>query len=117
MTHYKLRGVEFKKFGEEIGVDRSSAYNLVKLWPHWTAVWRRCRVESAAAVQRGESYSYPGWKTALEWFEKSKQREKPKTLADAMHKIEQIEAENARLKDRVSSRVVWQDGTRIGPGT
>ena len=29
----------------------------------------RCRDEQKKAVARGEPYSYPGWQTALEWFE------------------------------------------------
>jgi len=69
-THYGLRGSRFKDFARRIGVDRSSSFELVKLWPHRAKVMARCQAESEHAEKRGEVYHYPGWDTALYWFER-----------------------------------------------
>ena len=60
-THYKLRGDRFADFANRIGVDRASAYQLVKLWKHRTAILNWCRDEGR----------YYGWETCLYWFEKA----------------------------------------------
>jgi phage N-6-adenine-methyltransferase len=59
--HYKLNGERFTDFASRIGVDRASAYQLVKLWKHRTAIITRCRDEGR----------YYGWETCLYWFEKA----------------------------------------------
>src|SRR5690242_14062553 len=41
-THYKLHGNRFVDFAGRIGVDRASAYQLVKLWKHRAAILARC---------------------------------------------------------------------------
>jgi hypothetical protein len=63
-THYKLRGERFADFANRIGVDRASAYQLVKLWRHRTAILARCRDEAR----------YYGWETCLYWFERDPRR-------------------------------------------
>ena len=68
-THYHLRGDRFHDFARRIGVDRSSAFELVQLHRHRAAIMSRCLDLQEQAAARGEPYSYPGWQTALEWFE------------------------------------------------
>ena len=60
-THYTLRGERFIDFAERMGVDRASAYQLVKLLRHREAILGRCADEGR----------YYGWETCLYWFEKS----------------------------------------------
>ena len=64
-THYGLRGWRFKDFARRIGVDRSSAFELVKLHSYRPTIMSRCLDESEKAAARGEPYFYPGWQTAL----------------------------------------------------
>lgn len=75
--HYQLRGNRFRDFARRIGIDRSSAFELVKLHRHRAAVMSRCIDEEARAAACGEPYSYPGWQTALEWFEPRGHRHRP----------------------------------------
>jgi hypothetical protein len=46
-----------------VGVDRSSAFELVKLH-HRAAIMSRCLDEQDRATARGEPYAFPGWRTA-----------------------------------------------------
>jgi phage N-6-adenine-methyltransferase len=69
--HYGLRGERFIDFARRIGVDKSSAYLLVKLQQHRAAITSRCLDEAELAAKRGEPFQYPGWLTALGWFERS----------------------------------------------
>jgi phage N-6-adenine-methyltransferase len=62
--HYRLRGDRFADFATRIGVDRASAYQLVKLWKHRTAILARCHDEGR----------YFGWETCLYWFERDPRR-------------------------------------------
>jgi hypothetical protein len=68
-THYHLRGDRFRDFARRIGIDRSSAFELVMLRRHRAAIMSRCLDLQEQAAARGEPYSYPVWQTALEWFE------------------------------------------------
>jgi hypothetical protein len=56
--HYHLAGSRWVDFASRIGVDRTSAYRLVKLWPLKVKVLKRCK---------GTGH-YPGWETCLDWF-------------------------------------------------
>jgi hypothetical protein len=38
--HHHLRGPQFTDFAERIGVDQSSAFQLVKLWQNWKRILR-----------------------------------------------------------------------------
>src|SRR5277367_857857 len=67
--HHKLRGDRFVDFAKRIGIDRSAAFDLVKLWKHRSAIMSRCLDEAEAAAKRGEMFNHPGWRTALEWCE------------------------------------------------
>jgi phage N-6-adenine-methyltransferase len=58
--HYALRGERFIDFAGRIGIDQASAYQLVKLWRHRTAVLARCADEGR----------YYGWEHCLYWFER-----------------------------------------------
>jgi hypothetical protein len=69
---YGLRGDRFKDFAASIGVDRSSSFELVKLHKHRAAIMARCRDEAEKAAKRGDIYHFPGWGTALSWFERKK---------------------------------------------
>src|ERR1700693_545372 len=60
-SHYGLRGGRFTDFADRIGVDRSSAYQLVKLWHHRAAILSRC-------LDEGRFF---GWETCLYWFERA----------------------------------------------
>ena len=60
-THYHLRGARFIDFGRRIGIDKSSAYQLLKLSKHRTAILTRCEDEGR----------YYGWETCLYWFERN----------------------------------------------
>ena len=66
--HYQLRNDRFKDFARRIGVCRSSAYLLVKLWDHRAKIIARCLADAELAAKRGERYYWPGWLTALSWF-------------------------------------------------
>jgi hypothetical protein len=68
-THYGLRGTHFTDFARRIGVDRSSAFELVKLYKHRATILSDCSVEQERAVGRGETYLYPGWRTPVERLE------------------------------------------------
>jgi hypothetical protein len=56
-TH-KLKGKYFEVFATQIGIDRSSAYELVKLHPDRKPVLARCRVDN----------HWPGWEVCAGWF-------------------------------------------------
>jgi hypothetical protein len=73
-TYYRLRGDRFQDFARRIGVDRSSAFELVKLHEHRARIISLCKDEAEKAAKRGESYYYPGWETALSWCEKRKRK-------------------------------------------
>ena len=77
-THYQLRGDRFRDFARRIGIDRSSAFQLVKLHRHRAAIMSRCLDEQERATARGEPYSFPGWETALGWFEQRGHHHTPK---------------------------------------
>jgi hypothetical protein len=68
-THYGLRGDRFRDFAKRIEIDRSSAFELVKLHQHRAAIMSRCLDEQERATAGGEPHSFPGWETALVWFE------------------------------------------------
>jgi hypothetical protein len=69
-THYRLSGNRLVDFARRIGVDRASAFELIKL-RHWRKqIMSRCRADEAEATTRRETYRFPGWRTALEWFTK-----------------------------------------------
>jgi site-specific DNA-methyltransferase (cytosine-N4-specific) len=68
-THYGLRGTRFTDFARRIGVDRSSAFELVKLHKHRATILSDCSVEQERAVGRGETYLYPGWRILVERLE------------------------------------------------
>jgi phage N-6-adenine-methyltransferase len=72
-THYTLRGERFIDFAERMGVDRASAYQLVKLLRHREAILGRCADEGR----------YYGWETCLYWFEKSPRRLWPRERDEA----------------------------------
>jgi len=63
--HYGLSGARFTDFAGRIGVDRASAYQLVKLWKHRAAILARC----------GDEGRFPGWETALYWHERPPRRQ------------------------------------------
>jgi phage N-6-adenine-methyltransferase len=53
-----LAGRRFTVFAEQIGIDRSRAYELLKLHPYRDAVLTRC----------GKDDHWPGWERCLSWF-------------------------------------------------
>ena len=57
-----LKGKHFTVFAHQIGIDRSSAYELLKLHDHRAEVLSRCRKES----------HYPGWEVCASWFKPDK---------------------------------------------
>jgi hypothetical protein len=61
-----LKGKRFTVFAEQIGIDRSRAYELLKLHPYRDAVLTRCEKEDR----------WPGWERSLSWF-------KPASAPDA----------------------------------
>ena len=66
-NHHKLRGGRFVDFARRNGVDRSSSYQLVKLWQYRDAVLERCDHEQ----------HYPGWQACLASFEAAHRRWPP----------------------------------------
>ena len=58
--HHHLRGPRFIDFAERIGVDQSSAYQLVKLWQYRKRILARCEDDGR----------YYGWETCLYWYER-----------------------------------------------
>jgi hypothetical protein len=79
-THYHLRGDRFRDFARRLGIDRSSAFQLVKLHRHRTAIMSRCLDEQEQATALGVAYSYPGWESALGWFEQRGHRHPPMVI-------------------------------------
>jgi phage N-6-adenine-methyltransferase len=59
-TH-KLKGKYFLVFATQIGIDRSSAYELIKLHPNRKQVVARCRKEN----------HWPGWEVCAGWFKEA----------------------------------------------
>ena len=53
-----LVGKRFTVFAEQIGIDRSRAYELLKLHPYRDPVLTRC----------GKEDHWPGWERCLSWF-------------------------------------------------
>ena len=62
--HYQLTGEQFVDFAGRLGVDRASAYRLVKLWPHRAAILKRCKDEGR----------WPGWEVCLYWYMRDPRR-------------------------------------------
>ena len=58
-TRYGLRGTRFTDFARRIGVDRASAFQLVKLHKHHAAILADCREEQDKATAQGEIYFFP----------------------------------------------------------
>jgi phage N-6-adenine-methyltransferase len=82
-SHYKLKGARFIDFARRIGLDKTSAFDLVKLHKHRAAITSRCLDEAETAAQHGEQFQYPGWRSALEWFEPKQKRGWSKGLETA----------------------------------
>src|ERR1700693_1938080 len=55
---HKLKGKHFLVFATQIGIDRSSAYELIKLHPNRKQVVAHCRKEN----------HWPGWEVCAGWF-------------------------------------------------
>ena len=53
-----LVGKRFEVFAAQIGIDRSSAYELLKLHPHRNTILAQCR----------EDNHWPGWEVCAGWF-------------------------------------------------
>jgi hypothetical protein len=60
-THHRMRGPRLSDFARRIGIDRSSAFEIVKLHRHRAAIEARCLDEQERAAERGEVYFHPGW--------------------------------------------------------
>jgi phage N-6-adenine-methyltransferase len=56
--HHRLKGKPFEGFAEQIGIDRSSAYELLKLHPNRQRVLTQCRKDN----------HWPGWEVCASWF-------------------------------------------------
>ena len=54
----QIKGRRFLSFADELGVDRSSAYNLMKLHPERAKIIQQCATEGC----------WPGWKFCFEWL-------------------------------------------------
>jgi phage N-6-adenine-methyltransferase len=67
-----LIGKRFTVFAAQIGIDRSSAFEVVKLHPHRTAVLDRCKRED----------HWPGWKVTLDWFNAAADEELPEEISN-----------------------------------
>ena len=52
-TYYKLRGTRFTDFSRRIGVDRASAFRLIKLHKHRAAILADCRGGTGQGHQAG----------------------------------------------------------------
>jgi phage N-6-adenine-methyltransferase len=55
---HDLKGKHFTVFAHQIGIDRSSAYELLKLHPHRAEVLKTCRNDN----------HWPGWEVCANWF-------------------------------------------------
>jgi len=55
-------------FARRLGIDKSSAYDLVQLHRYRAQIESRCLDLAEVAAKRGEPFRYPGWETALSWF-------------------------------------------------
>ena len=80
--HHDLSTDQYIQVASQIGIhNKTDAFDLVKLHPHRSAIIARCFAEEEQGVARGQSYEYPGWKTALSWFKPPKPK-KEKAAAD-----------------------------------
>jgi site-specific DNA-methyltransferase (cytosine-N4-specific) len=80
-SHHGLRGTRFTDFARRIGVDRASAFQLIKLHKHRAAILADCQNERDKAIARGETYFYPGWRIAMELREGNASRGRSATYA------------------------------------
>ena len=53
-----LKNIRFQVFARQIGVDRPSAYEVLKLHPHRKECWAQCRKDK----------HWPGWRVCADWF-------------------------------------------------
>jgi hypothetical protein len=85
---HELGGDSYVDFAKRIGIDRSTAFELVKLHPYREGVIARIKVEAAAATARGLVYIAPSWKKALANFEpkagKKMEHKAPKSVTDVV---------------------------------
>ena len=56
--HHRLKGKHFEVFATQIGIDRSSAYELLKLHPNRHRVLEQCRRDN----------HWPGWEVCASWY-------------------------------------------------
>jgi hypothetical protein len=80
-TYYGLRGTRFTDFSRRIGVDRASAFRLIKLNRHRAEILADCQEEENEADAQGQPYFFPGWRTALELREGKPSRGRSGTYA------------------------------------
>ena len=59
---HRLKGKHFSVFAMQIGIDRSSAYELLKLRPHRAEISKRCRCAN----------HWPGWEVVAGWYKGDK---------------------------------------------
>ena len=59
---HRLKGKHFSVFAMQIGIDRSSAYELLKLHPHRAEISKRCRCAN----------HWPGWEVVAGWYKGDK---------------------------------------------
>lgn len=79
-----LKGKHFEVFAAQIGIDRSSAYELLKLHPHRKTVLARC----------SEDKHWPGWEVCASWFKRGEP--------------EDIEPEEPTTRNRGLLTPTWQ---------
>lgn len=63
--HHGLKGKHFSVFAMQIGIDRTSAHELLKLHPHRKEVLARCQQKN----------DWPGWGVCAGWYKPDGQAE------------------------------------------
>ena len=97
-------------FAQQIGINRSRAYELLKLHQYHDAVMTRCVEEETEAAEQDMEYRWPGWERAFSWFKPETPRDdtaalvrRSAELARELQDSKRREQELARQVERIKS--------------
>jgi hypothetical protein len=105
-TVHGLAGEQYVSTARKMGLDRSTAMELVKLHHHSAKVRDHYEKRQAAAMARGLAYRWPGWKTALTWACKGEEPTPPEGQAGVSRRKKNSEAlalANSELEDKLQA--------------
>jgi hypothetical protein len=104
--HHGLRGDEYTMFAARIGIDKTTAKQLPRLYGLYAEkVVKFYQTEAEAAQSRGIGYVWPGWKTALAKMKKMWEPPDPtkKTKATGEPETEEPKADDVDPAEKRAS--------------